>query len=143
MRKRRRFRRRFSPSQVAYAERFLAHVEERRCRPFGAGDVTRILGALESPDELIRAQAVRELCPCRVSWPVFHLWRKVVQRMRRDPSPLVRANARHVEEDAREVLALEALREKVQESEEEAGYLVDRTNRQDQRHHCRTSRARR
>src|SRR5579864_6907270 len=128
---------RFSPSQVAYAENLIAHVEERRSRPFDADDLARIQTELESPDEVARARAVRQLCPCRVSWEVFDQLRKISQQLQRDPSPLVRANARHVEEDAREVLALEALWERVQETEEETGYPVDRPRRRGKRRRCR------
>ena len=90
-----------------------------------------------APDEVVRARAVRQVCPCRVSWEAFDRLRKVAQQLQRDPSPLVRANARHVEEDAREVRALEALWEQVQEAEEEAGYPVDRTSSRGKRRRCR------
>lgn len=105
-------------SQVEYGERFLQHVEERRGRPFTADDLQRILTELESPDELVRAKAVREACPCRVSWPVFQRLRKSVKRLQHDPSAVVRANAWHVEEDAREVLAFEGLRDRLGEGED-------------------------
>jgi hypothetical protein len=68
---------RFSPSQLAYAERLIAHVEQRRSRRFGAADLARILTEMESPDEAVRAQAVRQLCPCRVSWEVYDQVRKI------------------------------------------------------------------
>ena len=130
-------RRRFSPSQVAYAARRLAHVEKHRGRPFDEADVARILAELQSPDEVVRAKAVRQVCPCRVSWEVFDHLRKVVQHLQRDPSPLVRAYARHVEEDANEVRALEALWERVQETEEDADSPVDRTHGRGKRRRCR------
>ena len=122
---------------MAYAEHVIAHVQERRSRPFGGADLARILAELESPDEVVRARAVRQVCPCRVSWEVFDRLRKVAQQMQRDPSPLVRANARHVEEDAREVRALEALWEQLHEAEEEADYPVDRMSRRGKRRRCR------
>ena len=128
---------RFSPSQLAYAENLIAHVEERRSRPFAAADLARIQTELQSPDEVVRAGAVWQLCPCRVSWEVFDQARKIAQRMQRDPSPLVRANALHVEEDAREVLALEALWQRVQEVEEETGHPVERPRRRGKRRRCR------
>jgi hypothetical protein len=128
---------RFSPSQLAYAENLLAHVQERRRRPFTEADAARILAEMESPDEVVRAQAVRQVCPCRVSWDAFDRLRKAAQHLQRDPSPLVRANARHVEEDAREVLALEALWERVQEADEEADSPVDRSTRRRKQRRCR------
>jgi hypothetical protein len=130
-------RRGFLPSQVAYAARRLAHVEKHRGRPFGEADVARILAELQSPDEVVRAKAVRQVCPCRVSWEVFDHLRKVVQHLQRDPSPLVRAHARHVEEDAKEVRALEALWERGQETEEDADSPMDRTHRRGKRRRCR------
>jgi hypothetical protein len=108
---------------VAYAARRLAHVEKHRGRPFGEADAARILAELRSPDDVVRAKAVRQVCPCRVSWEVFDHLRKVVHHLQRDPSPLVRAHARHVEEDAKEVRALEVLWERVQETEEDADAL--------------------
>jgi hypothetical protein len=137
MRRTRKTKRYFSPSQVAYAERLVARVEERRSRPFGEADEAQILAELQSPDEAVRARAVRRMCPCRVSWEVFDRLRKLTQQLQRDPSPLVRANARHVEEDAREVCALEALWERVQETEEEPEHPPDRTYRR-RRRRCRT-----
>jgi hypothetical protein len=130
-------RHRFSPSQVAYAENLIAHVQERRGRPFDEADLVRIHTELQSPDEVVRANAVRQLCPCRVSWEVFDQLRKIAQQMQRDPSPRVRASARHVEEDTREVLALETLWQRVQEVEEETGHPVDRPRRREKRRRCR------
>ena len=46
--------------------------------------------------------------------------RKAAHRLQRDPSPLVRASARHVEEDARELTALDALREQLLERAEQS-----------------------
>jgi hypothetical protein len=73
---------------------------------------------MQSADEHIRAQAVRQLCPCRLPREVFRHVRPAVKRLRNDPSPLVRAQARHVEEDARELAALEALSEWIAEDDE-------------------------
>ncbi len=130
-------RHRFAPSQVAYAAHLIAYVEQRRSRPLGEDEAAGILVELQSPDEVVRARAVRQLCPCRVPWEVFDRLRKIAQQLQRDPSPLVRANARHVEEDAREVLALEALWQRVQEAEEETGYPVDWPRRRGRRRRCR------
>jgi hypothetical protein len=104
-----------SPSTLVHMERKLARVEAARAQPPAATEVASLLEAMRSPDEAVRAEAVRRVCPCHVPWEVFFQVRKAAQRLQRDPSPLVRANARHVEEDAREVAALEALRERLTE----------------------------
>jgi hypothetical protein len=66
-------------------------------------DLTHTLGNLHSPDETIRARAARELCPCRTDWDVFEQTLDTLRRMTKDPSPVVRANALHVFEDAFEL----------------------------------------
>jgi hypothetical protein len=99
-------------------ERKLADVELKRSHPPSAADIARLLTEMQSPDEHTRAQAVRQVCPCRLPWDVFRQVRKAAQRLQHDPSPLVRAPALHVEEDTREIEALEALREWVAEHEE-------------------------
>jgi hypothetical protein len=101
-----------SKSQLEYMETKLAHVEHDRSRPVTGNDVSRILLELESPEEDARAKTLREVCPCRMSWETFELLRKPALKLRKDPSPLVRKLANHIEEDAREVAALEALRER-------------------------------
>jgi hypothetical protein len=106
---------RVSRSARAYMERKLACVEQKRSHPPSDTAIARLLVEMQSADEHIRAQAVRQLCPCRLPWEVFRQVRPAAQRLRHDPSPLVRAQARHVEEDARELAALEALREWVAE----------------------------
>jgi hypothetical protein len=107
-----------APSTLAYMERKLACVELKRSHPSSAAEVERLLADMQSPDEHTRAEAVRQVCPCRMPWEVFRRVRKAAQRLRDDPSPLVRANAFHIEEDAREIEALETLRERVAEHEE-------------------------
>ena len=106
---------RVSQSTRAYMERKLACVEQKRSHPPSDAAIARLLVEMQSADEHIRAQAVRQLCPCRLPWEVFRHVRPAAQRLRHDPSPLVRAQARHVEEDASELAALEALREWVAE----------------------------
>jgi hypothetical protein len=66
-------------------------------------DPERTLANLHAVDEAARAQAARELCPCRTGWSVFEQNLGVLRRMTKDPSPLVRANALHVFEDAFEL----------------------------------------
>lgn len=63
-------------------------------------DLERVLAGLDSPDEFIRAQAVRSLCPCRVGYAVYECYVGEVKRLQKDPSELVRKAALHVEEDA-------------------------------------------
>ena len=111
-------RSRVAPSTRAYMERKLACVEQKRSHSAGVADIGRLLAEMQSPDEGTRAQAVRQVCPCRLPWEVFGQLRKAAQRLQHDPSPLVRAQALHVEEDAREIEALEALRERLAESDE-------------------------
>jgi hypothetical protein len=107
-----------SPSQKEYMERHLAEVERRRSQAIGEADIERILADIQSADEVTRANAVRQICPCRMPWEVFDRLRKAAKPLQKDPSPLVRANALHIEEDAREVASLEALSERLQEREE-------------------------
>jgi hypothetical protein len=99
-------------------ERHLAEVERRRSQSIGEADIQRILADMHSEDEVTRANAVRQICPCRMPWEVFDRLRKAAKPLQKDPSPLVRANALHIEEDAREVASLEALSERLQEWEE-------------------------
>ena len=74
--------------------------KKRYPRPHGQPDpqpspqLTQILCDLESRDDQTRADAVRQLCPCRgAAWeiPVFER----VASLRDDPSPLVRQAVRH------------------------------------------------
>jgi hypothetical protein len=56
--------------------------------------ITCAVPDLDSPDEQVRAEAVRNLCPCRthVHWTL----ERYVLRMLHDPSPLVRFAANFV-----------------------------------------------
>jgi hypothetical protein len=96
-------------------ERLLPRIEQRRARGFSEADVERLLAEMESPDERARARAVREICPCRMPWEVFDRLRQAAKRLQRDPSPIVRAEARHIELDAREVAGAEGFAERYQE----------------------------
>ena len=93
-------------------------MEKRRSQSIGEADIERILAEMGSEDEVTRANAVRQICPCRMPWEVFDRLRKAAKPLQKDPSPLVRANALHIEEDAREVASLESLSERLQEWEE-------------------------
>jgi len=106
---------RFAPSQVEHMEGLVAEVERRRSQPVSEEDVQRMLTEMQSPDEMTRVRAVREICPCRMSWEVFDRLRQAAKRLQKDPSPLVRANARHIEQDAREVASVESMSERYQE----------------------------
>ena len=75
------------------------HAKEHACEL----DLERTLAGLGSADETTRAKAARELCPCRTDWEVFEQTLGTLQRLTKDPSPLVRANALHVFEDAFEL----------------------------------------
>ena len=66
-------------------------------------DLERLLVSLQSPDEAIRAKAVRSLCPCRAGWQLFEQHMDIVARLKKDPSPAVRSHALHVFEDAGEM----------------------------------------
>src|SRR5262249_46440447 len=95
-----------SPSQIEHMEQLVAEVERRRSG-YAEADVERLLAEMQSPDEEARARAVREICPCRMPWEVFDRLRRAAKRLQKDPSPLVRANALHIEQDAREVASTE------------------------------------
>jgi hypothetical protein len=107
-----------SRSNRAYMEHFIANVEVERSQSCGAIQVEHILADMQSDDETIRAQAVRQICPCRMPWEVFEQLRKAAQPLRKDPSPLVRANALHIEEDAKMVASFEATLARMQERDE-------------------------
>jgi hypothetical protein len=66
-------------------------------------DLQQTLSNLLAPEETTRARAARELCPCRTSWDLFEQTLDTLRRMTKDPSPVVRANALHVFEDAFEL----------------------------------------
>lgn len=100
-------------------ERLIAKVEEERSQPFTEADIERILDEMGSEDEVTRAHAVRRICPCRMSPDIFYRLRKAAKRLQKDPSPLVRANAFHVEEDAKVVESIESIMEQVKDYEEQ------------------------
>ena len=63
----------------------------------------RILQDLQSPEEAVRAKAVRALCPCRSGWEGFEQCWSLLETLTKDASPVVRASALHVFEDASEM----------------------------------------
>lgn len=54
-------------SQRVYMERKLARVERSRSYPPIAADLARLLAEMQAPDEHVRAEAVRQVCPCHVA----------------------------------------------------------------------------
>ncbi len=71
-----------------------------------AADTERLLSELQSPDEAVRAKAVRSLCPCHAGWELFEQHVSAVLRLEKDCSPAVRANALHVYEDAARMISV-------------------------------------
>lgn len=65
-------------------------------------DIDQVVRDLESSDEAIRAKALRRLCPCRNAWHLFAQHRALVERLKKDPSMVVRGIAVHIFEDAAE-----------------------------------------
>jgi hypothetical protein len=126
-------RERVSRSTRLYAQRKLACVEQKRFDAPSADDIARLLAEMRSPDEQVRAKAVRQVCPCRLPWEAFAAVRAEAKRLQHDPSPLVRAQAQHVEEDARELAALEALQNWTEGHDEDMGAMAHRSGRRDRR----------
>ena len=120
-------------SNRAYLEQRIRNVERRRSQPVGETDVERILADMQADDEVTRAHAVRQICPCRMPWPVFNRLRKAAKRLQNDPSPLVSAHARHIEEDARAVASMESALERAKEYEEEFASAAPRSGKRDKR----------
>jgi len=64
----------------------------------------------QSPDEVVRRDVARGLCPCHAGWEVFERHVGLAFQLLRDPSHLVRANALHVFEDAARMMLEEDMR---------------------------------
>jgi len=110
---------RLTDTEIAHIEHFVRTKEQERRSYVPEREIERILSQMQSEDEVLRAKAVREICPCRIPWGVFERLRKAAKRLQNDPSPLVAANARHIEEDARRVAYCEAQLERAQERDDE------------------------
>jgi hypothetical protein len=80
---------------------------QHREPPPGAG-LDHIVANVQATDEATRAQAVRDLCPCRIGWDGFQREMDVVARMAKDRSPEVRRQALHVFQDAFEMQCSES-----------------------------------
>ena len=126
------YRQRLTPSNRTYLERFLEGVEKERAQAHSEAEVESIFARLQSDDECIRAGAVQQICPCRTPVEVFRRLRKAAKHLQQDPSPLVRANALHIEEDARKVESIESELERAREQEEKAEYRSDKRRQRGQ-----------
>ena len=98
-----------SKNRRQHVERALERVEHDRLEhPLTEAEIQRIIADYQSDDASIRARALRSSCPCHVSWEAYERLRKPALRLRKDPDPAVRAIAHHLEDDARELQAMEA-----------------------------------
>ena len=86
-----------------------------------APDIEHRLQDLQSPDEVVRGDVARALCPCHAGWEVFEQHVRLVFRLLRDPSHVVRAHALHVFEDAARMTLAEDLRYHLAVGEEKIG----------------------
>lgn len=106
-----------SPSQIDYMKQKLAEVaKDREHRPSDE-EIAQILLDLGSPDAMVRAAALRQICPCHLEWAIFEPLRKAAKRLQKDPDPAVRALALHVEQDAEQIASLEAMRDLLEEED--------------------------
>ena len=74
-----------------------------------------MLAGLRSPDERTRIKALHTICPCAAGYPLYEQFRGEVKRLRKEPSPRVRATALHVEHDACQIEQIEAGLDRAQE----------------------------
>jgi hypothetical protein len=88
---------------------------------WATSNIERRLPDLQSPDEVVRGDVARSLCPCHAGWEVFEQHVGLVFRLLRDPSHVVRAHALHVFEDAARMQATEDLRYYLEPGEEKIG----------------------
>jgi uncharacterized membrane protein len=91
-------------------------MRKKRC---DAVDLERLLLDLQSPDEAVRAKAVRSLCPCHAGWEGFEQLFSVVSQLMQDTSPTVRAHALHVYQDAVKIQSIEDSAYRLETVEEE------------------------
>lgn len=94
------------------------NITEERKHGAALQDVPQLIADYHSPNEQVRATALKRSCPCHVNWEVYERLRKPALRLRADPSPVVRALANHLEEDARVLHGLEAALERLAEYED-------------------------
>ena len=74
-----------------------------------------------SPDEVVRGDVARGLCPCHVGWEVFERHVSLVFQLLKDPSHVVRAQALHVFEDAGRMTLAEDMRYQEEAGSEKIG----------------------
>jgi hypothetical protein len=84
-----------------------------------------ILEELRSPDEDVRARAVRRVCPCRAGFDLPY--EQVAFLVQNDPSATVRDAAAHVLTESCELTEREVRAERVGERQEEAARGFDRS----------------
>jgi hypothetical protein len=91
-------------------------------RAASATSITKRLDRdMQSPDEVVRGDALRSLCPCHAGWEAFEQNVTIVFRSLRDRSRVVRAHALHVFEDAVRMQSVEELRYYLEHGEERIG----------------------
>ncbi len=90
--------------------------------PANRQDLEVDLEGLGSMDEQVRARALRRLCPCS-SWCLYEKHMDLVRKFTKDPSPLVRKVALHIE---REIIELESQEAAVDRIEEDNWRCTDR-----------------
>lgn len=73
-----------------------------------APDPDAVLAQLRGPDEQTRVKGLHSICPCAAGFMLYERFRDEAIRLQKDPSPLVRAAALHVEQDACEIEMIEA-----------------------------------
>ena len=78
------------------------------------GDVGVDLERLSSTDEEVRARALRRLCPCS-SWHRYEKHMDLVRRFTKDPSPLVKRVALHIENEITELESQETAVDRIEE----------------------------
>jgi hypothetical protein len=81
-------------------------VKRRKSDCNAAVDADPLLANLESSDELVRAKTLQQFCPCH-SWRRFEEHMDLVRRFRKDPSPVVRGVATHIEHEIVEIESIE------------------------------------
>ncbi len=81
-------------------------------------DDARLTSEMRSPDDAVRGDAVRSLCPCHVGWEAFEEHVADVLGALRDSSRGVRAQALHVFEDAARMRHLDEVEYHLQAAEQ-------------------------
>jgi hypothetical protein len=82
------------------------HLKRGKLDCSAGAEFDTLLANLESPDELVRAKALQQLCPCH-SWRRYEQHMDLVRQFRKDPSPLVRRVATHIEHEIVEIESIE------------------------------------